>query len=172
MLSLVSYGVGTILGIVLIGGLIVLFIHDVTQKKHTVLRNFPVIGRLRFFFENLGEYFRQYFFAGDRAELPFNRAPREFVYRLANNGGSIIGFGSTNDLREPGSIIFVNHPFPVLEEDRLPTPALMIGEGYSRFPLEGRSIVNISGMSFGASTCVSCRRRTGASRSACSTPIP
>jgi len=47
MLSLVSYGVGTILGIVLIGGLIVLIIHDVTQKKHTVLRNFPVIGRLR-----------------------------------------------------------------------------------------------------------------------------
>jgi len=76
MLSLVSYGVGTILGIVLIGGLIVLIIHDVTQKKHTVLRNFPVIGRLRFFFENLGEYFRQYFFAGDRAELPFNRATR------------------------------------------------------------------------------------------------
>jgi glutamate synthase domain-containing protein 2 len=150
MLSLVSYGVGTILGIVLIGGLIVLIIHDVTQKKHTVLRNFPVIGRLRFFFENLGEYFRQYFFAGDRAELPFNRATRGFVYRLAKNEGSIIGFGSTNDLREPGSIIFVNHPFPVLEEDRLPTPALMIGEGYCRFPLEGRSIVNISGMSFGA----------------------
>jgi len=47
MLSLVSYGLGTILGIVLIGGLIVLIIHDVTQKKHTVLRNFPVIGRPR-----------------------------------------------------------------------------------------------------------------------------
>ena len=47
MLSVLSYGIGTILGIVLIGGLIVLIIHDVTQKKHTVLRNFPVIGRLR-----------------------------------------------------------------------------------------------------------------------------
>ena len=44
----------------------ILIIHDVTQKKHTVLRNYPVIGRLRFFFEDLGEYFRQYFFAGDR----------------------------------------------------------------------------------------------------------
>ncbi len=150
MLSVLSYGIGTIIGIVLIGGLIVLIIHDVTQKKHTVLRNFPVIGRLRFFFEDLGEYFRQYFFAGDRSEMPFNRATRSFVYRLAKGEGSIIGFGSTNDLREPGSIIFVNHPFPVLEEDRLPTPSLMIGEGYCRHPLEGRSIVNISGMSFGA----------------------
>jgi glutamate synthase domain-containing protein 2 len=150
MLSVLSYGIGTILGIVLIGGLIVLIIHDVTQKKHTVLRNFPVVGRLRFFFESLGEYFRQYFFAGDRSEMPFNRATRSFVYRLAKGEGSIIGFGSTNDLREPGSIIFVNHPFPVLEEDRQPTPSLMIGEGYSRHPLEGRSVVNISGMSFGA----------------------
>jgi hypothetical protein len=123
MLGVLSYGIGTILGVVLIGGLIVLIIHDVTQKKHTVLRNFPVVGRLRFFFEDLGEYFRQYFFAGDRAELPFNRATRGFIYRLAKGEGSIIGFGSTNDLREPGSIIFVNHPFPVLEEDRLPPRA-------------------------------------------------
>ena len=150
MLSVLSYGLGTIIAIVLIGGLIVLIIHDVTQKKHTVLRNFPVVGRLRFFFEDLGEYFRQYFFAGDRDEMPFNRATRGFIYRLAKGEGSIIGFGSTNDLREPGSIIFVNHPFPILEEDRLPTPSLVLGEGYCKQPFEARSIVNISGMSFGA----------------------
>jgi glutamate synthase domain-containing protein 2 len=82
--------------------------------------------------------------------MPFNRATRAFIYRLAKNEGSIIGFGSTNDLREPGSIIFVNHAFPVLEEERLPTPPLVIGEGYCRQPFEARSIVNVSGMSFGA----------------------
>jgi glutamate synthase domain-containing protein 2 len=150
MMSVVSYGIGTVLGLLLIGGLIILIIHDVTQKKHTVLRNFPVVGRLRFFFENLGEYFRQYFFAGDRSEMPFNRATRVWVYKEAKNEGGIIGFGSTNDLREPGSILFVNHPYPVLEEDRLPTPALAIGEGYCTHPLEAKSVVNISGMSFGA----------------------
>jgi glutamate synthase domain-containing protein 2 len=150
MLNVVSYGLGTIIAIVLIGGLIVLIIHDVTQKKHTVLRNYPVIGHLRFFFEDLGEYFRQYFFSGDRSEMPFNRATRGFIYKLAKDEGSVIGFGSTNDLREPGSIIFVNHPFPVLEEDRLPTPSLVLGEGYCKQPFEARSIINISGMSFGA----------------------
>src|SRR5258706_575684 len=150
ILSVLSYGIGTILGFVLIGALIVLIIHDITQKKHTVLRNYPVIGRFRFYFENLGEYFRQYFFAGDRSEMPFNRATRAWIYREAKNEGGILGFGSTNDLREPGSIIFVNHPFPVLEEDRLPTPSLVIGEGYCKYPFEGRSITNISGMSFGA----------------------
>ena len=150
MLNVLSYGVGTIIGFVLVGGLIVLILHDVTQKKHTVLRNYPVIGRFRFFFENLGEYFRQYFFSGDRDEMPFNRATRAFIYRLAKDEGSVIGFGSTNDIREPGSILFVNHPFPVLEEDRLPTPSLVMGEGYCKYPFEARSVVNVSGMSFGA----------------------
>ena len=150
IVSVLSYGVGTILGFTLIGALIFLIIHDVTQKKHTVLRNYPVIGRLRYRFESLGEYFRQYFFSGDRDEMPFNRATRAFIYRLSKGEGSIIGFGSTNDLREPGSILFVNHPFPVLEEDRLPTPSLVIGDGYCKLPFEARSVVNVSGMSFGA----------------------
>jgi glutamate synthase domain-containing protein 2 len=166
MMNVVSYGVGTILGLLLIGALIVLIIHDVTQKKHTVLRNFPVIGHFRFYFENLGEYFRQYFFAGDRAEMPFNRATRGWVYKEAKNEGGIIGFGSTNDLREPGSIIFVNHPFPVLEEDRLPTPSLMIGEGYCKYPFEARSIVNVSGMSFGAISAPAVRSLSRGAREA------
>ena len=54
MLSVLSYGFGTILGFVLLAGLFILIIHDVTQKKHTVLRNYPVVGHLRFFFEDLG----------------------------------------------------------------------------------------------------------------------
>src|SRR5262245_23607447 len=166
MLSVLSYGIGTILGFVLIGGLIFLILHDVTQKKHTALRNYPVVGRLRFLLEDLGEYFRQYFFSGDRDEMPFNRATRSFIYRLAKGEGSIIGFGSTNDLREPGSIIFVNHPFPVLEEDRLPTPALAIGEGYCRHPFEARSIVNISGMSFGAISAPAVRSLSRGAREA------
>ena len=166
MVSVVSYGIGTILGLVLLGGLFVLIIHDVTQKKHTVLRNYPVIGHLRFFFEDLGEYFRQYFFSSDRSEMPFNRATRGFIYRLAKGEGSILGFGSTNDLREPGSIIFVNHPFPVLDEDRLPTPSLVIGEGYCKQPFEARSIVNISGMSFGAISAPAVRSLSRGAREA------
>ena len=96
----------------------------------------------------------------------FNRATRGFVYKLAKGEGSIIGFGSTNDLREPGSIIFVNHPFPVLEEDRLPTPALVIGEGYCKQPFEARSIVNVSGMSFGAISAPAVRSLSRGAREA------
>ena len=138
-MGVLSYGIGTVLGVALMGLLVFWFVQDITQKKHTVLRNYPLIGRLRYFFEKQGEYFRQYFFAGDRDEMPFNRATRGWVYRLAKDEGGIIGFGSTNDLREPGSIIFVNAPFPVLEEDRLPTPPLIIGEGFCRSPFTARS---------------------------------
>jgi glutamate synthase domain-containing protein 2 len=150
MWDILSYGFGTLIGFAILIGLAFLFISDITQKKHGVLRNYPVIGHMRYFFEQLGEYFRQYFFAGDRDEMPFNRATRGWVYRLAKNEGGIIGFGSTYDLHQSGALIFVNHPFPVLEEERLPTPSLMLGEGYAKIPFEARSIVNISGMSFGA----------------------
>ena len=150
MISVVSYGLGTVVGFVLIGFVVVWFIQDVTQKKHSVLRNYPVIGRLRYLLEKQGEYLRQYFFMNDREEMPFNRATRGWVYRLAKAEGGVIGFGSTNNTNEPGSILFVNHPYPVLEEDRLPTPPLVIGDGYCKNPFPARSIVNISGMSFGA----------------------
>jgi len=150
VMGILQYGVGTLVGFAAIIGLVFVFISDITQKKHGVLRNYPVIGRLRYFFEELGEYFRQYFFAGDRDEMPFNRSTRGWVYRLAKNEGGVIGFGSTYDLHQSGALIFVNHPFPVLEEERLPTPSCVMGEGYAKNPFEARSIVNISGMSFGA----------------------
>jgi glutamate synthase domain-containing protein 2 len=150
VMDILSYGIGTLVGLALLVGVAFIFISDITQKKHGVLRNYPVVGHLRYFFEQLGEYFRQYFFAGDRDEMPFNRSTRAWVYRLAKNEGGVIGFGSTFDLHQSGALIFVNHPFPVLEEERLPTPSLTLGEGYAKHPFEARSIVNISGMSFGA----------------------
>ena len=150
LVSVLSVSAGTLLAIALFVILVFWYIKDITQKKHTVLRNYPIVGRLRYFFEQMGEYFRQYFFTGERDEMPFNRATRAWVYRLAKNEGGIIGFGSTYNLHEPGSLVFVNAPFPVIEEEQLPTPPLAIGEGWCERPFTARSIVNISGMSYGA----------------------
>ena len=147
-LLFVTLGVLLALGIALT--LVYWYVRDITQKKHAILRNYPVIGHLRYFFEQLGEYFRQYFFLGDRDERPFNRATRAWIYRLAKNEGGVIGFGTTYDKQSPGALLFVNATFPVLEEDRLPTPALTIGEGYCRQPFTARSLVNVSAMSYGA----------------------
>lgn len=150
MLNILTYSIGTFLGFLIIASLVFWLVRDVVQKKHAVLRNYPIIGHLRYFLEKQGEFFRQYFIAGERDEMPFNRAARNWVYRAAKGIGGTIGFGSTNDLREPGSIIFVNAAFPVLEQDRVATPPLLIGEGYCDHPFLARSLVNISGMSFGA----------------------
>ena len=150
MLNVISYGIGTIVGFMLLAIFIFWLVRDITQTKHTVLRNYPVIGRMRYVLERQGEFFRQYFFAGERDEMPFNRATRSWIYRIAKGLGGNIGFGSTHDMREPGGLIFVNATFPLLEEERLPTPPLVIGEGYCAKPFTARSIINISAMSFGA----------------------
>ena len=122
MSFIVSYGIGSIIGLVVVLTLLFWLIRDIVLKKHSVLRNYPLIGRLRYFLESQGEYIRQYFIAGERDEMPFNRATRNWVYRTAKGVGGVIGFGSTNDLREPGSIVFVNAPFPVLDSEQLATP--------------------------------------------------
>ena len=150
LVGVFQVSLGVLLALFIAATLIFIYIRDITQKRHAVLRNYPIIGRLRYFFERLGEYFRQYFFLGDRDERPFDRATRGWVYRLAKDEGGILGFGSTYDLHAPGALIFVNAPFPVLEDDRLPTPPLVIGEGFCTTPMTGRSLINISGMSYGA----------------------
>jgi glutamate synthase domain-containing protein 2 len=126
-----------------------LFVHDVTQRRNAVLRNYPVVGHLRGLFERLGEFFRQYFFAMDREEMPFNRAEREWIYKSAEGGDNTVAFGSTKTLTPPSTIIFVNCPFPKISEDATPAPAVTIGP-FARRPYAAGSLINISGMSYGA----------------------
>lgn len=127
----------------------VLYIIDVTQTSHTIRRNYPVIGRFRYFFEHMGEFFRQYFFAMDREELPFNRAERSWVYRAAKNVDRNIAFGSTRDLRPTGSFFFINSAFPTLDQDAVEPAVITIGPN-CKTPYATASILNISGMSYGA----------------------
>lgn len=129
--------------------LIILFVIDITQTKDAIRRNYPVIGRFRTLFTTLGEFFRQYFFALDREEMPFNRAERDWVYRSSRGGDNTIAFGSTKNLNPVGTVIFVNCPFPQLEEETSAAPALTFGPQCSH-PYEAQSIINISGMSYGA----------------------
>ena len=127
----------------------VLYVVDITQTKHAVRHNFPVVGRMRYFFEHLGEFFRQYFFAQDREEMPFNRAERSYVYRAAKNVDTTLAFGSTRDLRPTGTIIFANAAYPPLDQDAAPIGVLEIGP-YARHPYRTASLFNISAMSYGA----------------------
>ncbi len=125
------------------------YLHDRMQSRDAILRNYPLIGHMRYVLSALGEFFRQYFFAMDREELPFNRAERNWIERASLNSDSTIAFGSTKYIKETGTPIFVNCPYPTLEADKEPTPSFIIGPD-SLHPYEAGSFFNISGMSFGA----------------------
>ncbi len=125
-----------------------LFLRDRLQTADAIRRNYPVIGRFRGLFTTLGEFFRQYFFAMDREELPFNRAQRDWVARAAEGRANTVAFGSTRNTSVPGTPIFANAPYPSLSGTARASP-LTIGAG-ARTPYAAPSVFNISGMSFGA----------------------
>ena len=119
-----------IIGLALLTAIVVIavvYVIDVSQTSHAIRRNYPVIGRFRYLFETMGEFLRQYFFAMDREELPFNRAQRSWVYRSAKNVDSTVPFGSTRSMSETGAVLFVNYPFPTLEDESSPPEPLTIG---------------------------------------------
>lgn len=128
---------------------VVFFVVDRLQTADAVRRNYPVIGRFRGLFTNLGEFFRQYFFAMDREEMPFNRAQRDWIYRAAEGRDNTVAFGSTRNLALPGTTIFMNAAFPPLGFQYARTEPLVIGPG-AREPYAAPSFFNISGMSYGA----------------------
>ncbi|BBP45315.1 FMN-binding glutamate synthase family protein [Thiosulfatimonas sediminis] len=129
--------------------LVVFYLQDRFQTEHAIRRNYPVIGRFRYLFEYLGKFLRQYLFAADQDERPFNRAQRSWVYRAAKGLSTVQSFGSTRDNTHPGKILFVNCAFPMLEKDAVSSPPMIIGEG-CKTPYRAQSLFNISGMSYGA----------------------
>jgi hypothetical protein len=128
---------------------VVVFVLDRSQKADAIRRNYPVIGRFRGLFSTLGEFFRQYFFAMDREELPFNRAQREWVKHASEGGSNTLPFGSTRNISVVGTPIFTPAPFPPLDDQFASSEPMEIGP-YARIPYMARSFFNISGMSYGA----------------------
>ncbi len=142
--SLFVFFVGVLVIIIVIA-----YIIDITQTKHTIRRNYPVIGRFRYLFEYLGEFFRQYFFSMDREEMPFNRAERSWIYRAAKKIDNTVAFGSTKNLSATGTYLFANSLIPVQNEDAEPAASITIGP-YVKNAYTPTSFFNISGMSYGA----------------------
>ena len=136
-----------VIGVVILG-IVVLFIRDVTQRHNTIQRNFPVIGHFRYLFSHLGIFFRQYFFALDREEMPFDRATRDWVKNASVGETTTVAFGSSLDISKPGVHLFANSAFPVLKEDD-EVSSIILGEK-TDFPYKTTSFFNISGMSYGA----------------------
>ena len=99
--------------ITIAGLLLILVLHDVFQKKHTILRIFPVVGHLRYLLEKIGPELRQYWVANDKEEMPFTRSERSWIYATSKKENNNFGFGSSELMYETG--------YPVLKHSAFPT---------------------------------------------------
>jgi glutamate synthase domain-containing protein 2 len=138
-----------VVGFVLLA-LAVIAVRDLTQKKHAVTRNFPVVGHFRYFFEELGQPLRQYLFSNDLEERPYNRVTRSWVYASAKGENNLVGFGSQVDHHQPGRMHILPSMYPTLSHDSVELPKPRVIGGSRAEPYQPKRFANISGMSFGA----------------------
>ena len=84
-------------------------VHDLVQRRHALLRNFPVVGHARYFIEAVGPELRQYVVAGNDEERPFSRDQRRWVYASSKLENNYFGFGTDNDIEHTLSYPIVKH---------------------------------------------------------------
>jgi glutamate synthase domain-containing protein 2 len=161
---------------------LVLAVQDLTQRTHAIRRNFPVVGRFRYLLEKIGPELRQYIVAGDNEERPFNRDERRWVYASAKRENNYFGFGTDDAIETTPGYLIVKHstlgcstpassPGAGMEAD-LPCAKVLGAPAAAGTPFRPASVVNISGMSFGAlsGAAIEALNRGAASPAACTTP--
>jgi glutamate synthase domain-containing protein 2 len=126
--------------------LIILGLYDVTSK-HNVLRNYPVIGHLRYMFEFIRPEIQQYFVATNQSGRPYSREMRNLIYARAHNELETHPFGTEHDIDSSG-YHFANHSLNVKKTSDEAKRISVGGPACQKPYLASR--INISGMSFGA----------------------
>jgi glutamate synthase domain-containing protein 2 len=135
--------------------------YDLLQRQHAILRNFPLVGHLRFLLESFGPELRQYVVTSNDEERPFSRDQRRWVYASAKRQVNTFGFGTDNDLESTDGLVVLRHtPFPAgaaAEGTPGGRPDYPLAAGKVLGAAHGRrhafrpaSIVNVSGMSYGS----------------------
>ena len=136
---------------------VIVGIRDVRQRRHSILRNYPVIGHLRFFFEFIRPEMRQYFIESDNEAAPFSRQQRSLVYQRAKGDPDKRPLGTQMDVQAEG-YEWINHslqPTKVASHDFRVTIGANCAQPYDA------SIFNISAMSFGALSGAAIRALNG-----------
>ncbi len=141
--------------------LLLVAVYDLVQKRHAILRNFPVIGHLRYWLETVGPELRQYIVTSNDEERPFSRDQRRWIYSSAKKENNYFAFGTDNDLdNSPGHIIVRHSAFPVHAPAAgqpgydptyaVPCARLLGGFRQRKLAFRPSSIINTSAMSYGS----------------------
>ncbi len=148
-LTRVLGGVGVALGAVAA--------RDLVQKKHALMRNFPVIAHARYWLEHIGPELRQYIVTSNDEERPFSRDQRTWIYASSKQENNYSGFGTDNDVEHlPGYAIIKHRTFAAslphdhAETTGLPSAKVLGAARGRRQAFRPDSLVNISAMSFGS----------------------
>ncbi len=121
--------------------------YDTFQDKHALRKNYPLIGRLRYFFESIRPELRQYFFEGELDGKPFNRRQRSIVYQRAKNEKQTISFGMQDDPNRIGYEWAAHSVYP--KKANINSFRTLVGSKHCSQPYNA-SILNIGAMSYGA----------------------
>ena len=146
-LFLTLWSAWMLLPFVLFAALTALGIHDVRQEKHSILRNYPVIGHMRFLFEGIRPEIRQYLIESDQDEQPFSREQRSLVYQRAKGAEDKRPFGTQENVYQSGYSWLTHSVVPTHFENT--DFRVRIGGPDCKQPYDA-SLYNISAMSFGA----------------------
>ena len=146
LVAVIGNGAWWVLAAIMIA-LLILAIHDVTQKRHAILRNYPVIGRMRYLLESIRPEIQQYFIERNFDGKPFDRDTRSLVYARAKGLDAHKAFGTERDTSEIGYEFLLHSSAPVNAPEEPPT--VRIGGPDCTQPAD-ISLMNISSMSFGS----------------------
>lgn len=141
--------------------LALIVLYDVTQKKHAILHNFPIIGHLRYILETVGPELRQYIVTNNNEERPFSRDQRRWVYASSKKQNNYFGFGTDEDLELSPNFPIIKHaafPFtPPVKGDpnfdpkySIPCAKVLGAARNRRHKFRPKSIVSVSAMSYGS----------------------
>jgi glutamate synthase (ferredoxin) len=146
---------------IVLGALVVLVVYDLFQRKHAILRNFPLLGHFRYLFEMVGPELRQYIVTSNNEERPFSRDERSWVYATAKEANNYFGFGTDNDLELAPNYLIIKHSSePLASPHRgeegfdpdhpLPCAKILGGARGRARAFRPASVIGISAMSYGS----------------------
>ena len=140
-------GQASLLWVLILTGLVVLGVHDLQQTRHAILRNYPIIGHMRFLLEFIRPELRQYFIEADNDAVPFSRSQRSLVYARAKGESDKRPFGTQMDIHAIGYEWLTHSISPTViasHDFRVPVGGSTCKQPYNI------SLFNVSAMSFGA----------------------
>lgn len=153
----------------------VVAVRDLTQKKHALMRNFPVIAHARYWLETIGPELRQYIVTSNEEERPFNRDQRTWIYASSKEENNYFGFGTDMDVEHTQGVAYIKHrtfadklPDDHDKAGRLPSAKVLGGPRGRRHAFRPASVVNVSAMSFGSmSSAAIIALNKGAAKAGC-----